>query len=133
MGSFVNFNTDFACGLAQKGLASGFEHPRKYSHRSLSQLAESGVPFRSTYLMLKNGLIMRNGEGREAAEILCNIDQAKGLRKLAGQIWPDAAHTSKNASDSRPTRFAASVLTGKMRVFFASPGSYLKIGVSQCS
>ena len=49
------------------------------------------MPFRSTYLMLKNGLIIRGSEGGEAAEILCDIDQAKGLRELASEICPDAA------------------------------------------
>lgn len=49
------------------------------------------VPFRSTYLMLKNGLVVRDAEGREAAEILCDLDQAKELRELASQIHPDAA------------------------------------------
>jgi len=41
--------------------------------------------------MLKNGLVIRDSEGREATEILCDIDQAKGLRELASQICPDAA------------------------------------------
>ena len=51
----------------------------------------ASVPFRSTYLMLKNGLVIRDRAGREAAEILCDIDQAQGLRELASQICPDAA------------------------------------------
>jgi hypothetical protein len=49
------------------------------------------VPFRSTYLMLKNGLIIRDSEGRETVEILCGMDQAKELCELASQICPDAA------------------------------------------
>jgi hypothetical protein len=56
-----------------------------------NSLLMASVPFRSTYLMLKNGLVIRDSEGREAAEILCEIDQAKGLRELASQICPDAA------------------------------------------
>lgn len=64
-------------------------------------LLRAGVPFNRP--MLRNGLIMRNGEGREAAEILYNIDRAKALCELASQICPDAALTSKNVSDSRAT------------------------------
>ena len=51
----------------------------------------ASVPFRSSYLMLKNGLVIRESEGHEVVEILCDIDEAKGLRELASQICPDAA------------------------------------------
>jgi hypothetical protein len=56
-----------------------------------NNLLMASVPFRSTYLeMLKSGLVIRDSERREAAEILCDIDQAKGLRELASQICPYA-------------------------------------------
>lgn len=47
------------------------------------------MPFRSTYLLLKNGLVIRDSEGREAVDILCDVDQAKGLHELASQICLD--------------------------------------------
>jgi hypothetical protein len=49
------------------------------------------VPFRSTYLLLKNGPVIRDNNGRQAVEILCDSDEADGLRELASQICPDAA------------------------------------------
>jgi len=56
-----------------------------------NSLLMAAVPFRSTYLMLKNGLIIRDSEGRETVKFLCDMDQAKGLGELASQICPDAA------------------------------------------
>jgi hypothetical protein len=50
-----------------------------------SNVLMSSVPFRSTCLMLKNGLVIRKSEGHEAAEILCDIDEAKGLREIASR------------------------------------------------
>ena len=75
-------------------------NPHKYPDRSLQQLANGKRPFRSACLTLKNGLVIRDSEGREAAEILCDIDQAKGLCELASQICPDAALDIEEAFDS---------------------------------
>ena len=56
-----------------------------------NRLLVACVPFRASFLMLKNGLVIRDSAGRETVEILCHIDQANGLRELASQICPDAA------------------------------------------
>ena len=56
-----------------------------------NRLLMACVPFRSTYLMLKNGLVTRDSADRETVEILCDMDQAKALHELASQICPDAA------------------------------------------
>jgi len=56
-----------------------------------NRLLMACVPFRSSFLMLKNGLVIRDSTGRETVEILCDMVQANGLRELASQICPDAA------------------------------------------
>jgi hypothetical protein len=81
----------------------------------------ASVPFRSTYLMLKNGLVIRDSEGHEGAEILCDIDERKDSVNSPVRFVRTLRLISKKAFDSCARREIASrhrarrCTAGKMR------------------
>ena len=134
MGPFLRLNTDFACGLAHKGLALCLEHPRKYSYRWLSQLADGkrAVSIDLTDVGKQPDYAQRCG--REAAESLCAIDQTKKLHELAGRICPDAVLDSQESVRLARRRFAARYLSGlPARREFIAFRPYIRRLETQCS
>ena len=46
-------------------------------------------PTRAEYLWLKNGIIARNGDGREEVQILCDNERAKLIMDYAARACPE--------------------------------------------
>ena len=44
---------------------------------------------RAEYALLKNGVVIRNGEGNEEVEILCDAAGAKGMMDFAATECPE--------------------------------------------
>jgi hypothetical protein len=73
--------------------------------------------------MLKNGLVIRKSEGHEAAELLCDIDEAKGLREIA----------SRHCARQLYCRQDAGLMQVRDHSAVLRHGSGLKNGVPQCN
>jgi hypothetical protein len=57
---------------------------------------------RPEYELLKNGAITRDRQQRRGVEILCEVDDAKGILELANAIYPDVVpHVQESISLAR--------------------------------
>jgi hypothetical protein len=63
---------------------------------------------RPEYELLKNGIITKDREKRDAVEILCDVEDAKMILDLASQICPHAApHVQESISLARKPQLAS--------------------------
>ena len=63
---------------------------------------------RPEYELLKNGIITKDREKRDAVEILCDVEDAKMILDLASQICPHAAaHVQESISVARKPQLAS--------------------------
>lgn len=63
---------------------------------------------RPEYEMLRNGMITRDREKRPAVEILCDLEDAKMILDLAGEVYPHAVpHVQESINLARKPQSAA--------------------------